>query len=390
MGKITARLAALLLALFVGLLSGSPAFATPHVFEGDTPSVAEEQTVNVNDQVCPPLSSGKIDVGPGVTSKTITADPGYVLTRYCVKAGSSNHGDGPLVFTIAGENVTTYTFSYPEKDISHYSYEQVPLVATPVKTVIDEQPEAPNGFDYCGTNYDAPDTSMYDASLPFTVNQTVLGNQTTIELIPDVTHYFADGIVTKWTFTYTDTPCPVFIVERPAAPTLCYGRVVLQNDTDQYFYGGDGDNVFAIAKEGHLFVQDLLEEGLDYIVWPVKDLKETCESAEVPPVTVPVTDTPPVVEVPSVTNVPPAVKETPPAIAPVAPVSADIEPVTAAPAASTSLVAVDDDVANASVASEGLANTGSGWLALALVLTGMLLAAGLGLRFGGRLRFIKK
>ena len=74
-------------------------------------------------EVCKELDSGKIDVVGNFKSITITADEGYLITGYCVKAGSSNQDLGPVYVEVAPP-VASVTFSYPlaDKDISHYSY----------------------------------------------------------------------------------------------------------------------------------------------------------------------------------------------------------------------------------------------------------------------------
>lgn len=73
-----------------------------------------------DDQVCDGLDSGKVDVTEDVTSITITADEGQVITGYCVKAGSAYAGDGPYYVTDLSE--TAVTIVHPSgKEISHYS-----------------------------------------------------------------------------------------------------------------------------------------------------------------------------------------------------------------------------------------------------------------------------
>ena len=83
--------------------------------------------VFANDGVCGPLDSGKIDTTGDPMTVTITADPGYLVTGYCVKGGSINQGDGP-VYIALDPPVPTITIEYKggAKAISHYSWSQAP------------------------------------------------------------------------------------------------------------------------------------------------------------------------------------------------------------------------------------------------------------------------
>lgn len=77
-------------------------------------------TATTNNEVCKPLDSGKIDLGGNLQSITLHAPEGKVITGYCVKAGSTKHGDGPKYIT--GLKSTSVTITYPGgKAISHYS-----------------------------------------------------------------------------------------------------------------------------------------------------------------------------------------------------------------------------------------------------------------------------
>lgn len=73
-------------------------------------------------QVCAPLDSGKIDLGGEHTTWTITAPAGMLITGYCVKAGSTQQGNGP-VYTTLTTPVASLEISHPSgKAISNYSY----------------------------------------------------------------------------------------------------------------------------------------------------------------------------------------------------------------------------------------------------------------------------
>ena len=117
--------AALLLAGGVALFGVAPAYAAETPIPTQTPTPTE--------QVCDELDSGKIDVDGEVTSLEISADEGFVITRYCVKAGSANQEDGPeYVDVVPPAETVTITHS-SGKAISHYSFEQEP-VPTPTPT----------------------------------------------------------------------------------------------------------------------------------------------------------------------------------------------------------------------------------------------------------------
>lgn len=69
-----------------------------------------------------PGYSGKIDVGEGVKSVTVTAPAGSLIVKYCVKAGSARQGLGPVYVNVDPPQGSV-TITYPDgKDISHYSY----------------------------------------------------------------------------------------------------------------------------------------------------------------------------------------------------------------------------------------------------------------------------
>ncbi|WP_394253696.1 hypothetical protein [Arthrobacter pityocampae] len=124
MNKRTGLLA---LAVTAGLstFSTAPAFATG----GMTDPVQ---------QVCDEGTSGKQDVTGARPTLTITAPEGQLIASYCVKAGSSNQGDGPeTVVLTPPESQVTISHS-TGKDISHYSYTVVPA---PV--VVPPVPETP-------------------------------------------------------------------------------------------------------------------------------------------------------------------------------------------------------------------------------------------------------
>lgn len=92
-----------------------------------SPKPTEEES-EANDNVCPPLDSGKIDTTGDPMSITIPnaqapLPAGKVIVKYCVKAGSSKQGFGPIEVDV-NPPATSVTFSYPlaDKAISHYSF----------------------------------------------------------------------------------------------------------------------------------------------------------------------------------------------------------------------------------------------------------------------------
>ena len=72
-------------------------------------------------QLCPEWDSGRIDVTGDVTSITLTAPAGMVITATCVKAGSANQGLGAEI-TYYDPGVTSVTLTHTSgKGLSHYS-----------------------------------------------------------------------------------------------------------------------------------------------------------------------------------------------------------------------------------------------------------------------------
>jgi hypothetical protein len=78
--------------------------------------------VDAEDKVCTGLTSGKIDVSGDATTLTLTAPDGYLISGYCVKAGSANQGDGPEYYTVDPPLASVDISHLSGKAISHYSY----------------------------------------------------------------------------------------------------------------------------------------------------------------------------------------------------------------------------------------------------------------------------
>jgi hypothetical protein len=72
--------------------------------------------------VCAESDSGKVDVSGDHVTLTLTAPDGYVITSYCVKAGSEKQGNGVETYPVdppAQEVVVSHSSG---KAISHYSF----------------------------------------------------------------------------------------------------------------------------------------------------------------------------------------------------------------------------------------------------------------------------
>lgn len=109
------------------------------VFAMIAASVVLAQPANANNegQVCPGLTSGKIDVSGNKKTVTITAPAGFLIDSYCVKAGSEDSDAGPVTVEV-DPPAKTVTISHPSgKDISHYSAHYVRA------TVPDDEEEPP-------------------------------------------------------------------------------------------------------------------------------------------------------------------------------------------------------------------------------------------------------
>lgn len=72
--------------------------------------------------VCGGGDSGKVDVSGDHTTLTLTADDGFVITGYCVKAGSAKQGLGPESYVVDPPASSVEISHSSGKAISHYSY----------------------------------------------------------------------------------------------------------------------------------------------------------------------------------------------------------------------------------------------------------------------------
>jgi hypothetical protein len=100
-------------------------------------AVAATAPTALASDVCPDLDSGKINTSGDPLSVTVTAPAGFLIDGYCVKAGSSNQGDGPVMVVVDPPQATV-TISYPGgKAVSHYSYSLVAVTTTTTTTTTD-------------------------------------------------------------------------------------------------------------------------------------------------------------------------------------------------------------------------------------------------------------
>jgi hypothetical protein len=87
--------------------------------------------VDANDKVCTGLTSGKIDVSGDHTTLTLTAPDGYLISGYCVKAGSVNQDEGPEYYAVEPPAASVEISHSTGKAISHYSYTLVEDASEP-------------------------------------------------------------------------------------------------------------------------------------------------------------------------------------------------------------------------------------------------------------------
>ncbi len=120
---------------------------------------------DANDQVCPDGDTGKIDVSGSQASVTVTAPEGKLISGYCVKAGSANQGDGPVLVTVNPPQATV-TITHPSgKDISHYSVTYVVEETPPTETTpTDTTPTDTTPTDTTPTNTTPMDTTPMDTT----------------------------------------------------------------------------------------------------------------------------------------------------------------------------------------------------------------------------------
>jgi hypothetical protein len=181
----------------LGAQAATPAAATSTVCEGD-----------------------KVELTGETKTVTYTAPAGYLVSSWCVKAGTEIevHEVDPPTATI------TITHS-SGKGISHYS-------VTLVKAPEPKMPTAPTSTDVCepatGPTNDRV-TIPTDANFTYTLDGapvaagSVVATGTThvVKAVPKTGVVVKEGATTTWTFTFTKVKCvpPPPPPPPPAAPT---------------------------------------------------------------------------------------------------------------------------------------------------------------------------
>lgn len=93
--------------------------------------------------ICPALDSGKIDTSGDPASVTVTAPGGFLISGYCVKAGSDASDAGVEFVTVVPPQATV-TISHPSgKAVSHYSYSLVEVETPPTEPPPTTPPGTP-------------------------------------------------------------------------------------------------------------------------------------------------------------------------------------------------------------------------------------------------------
>jgi LPXTG-motif cell wall-anchored protein len=107
--------AALLLAGAAVVFSAAPAYAE---------NIPTEPPEGASDQVCEEGDSTKIDLDGTDSTFVITAEEGFVITAFCVKAGD-DASDAGVEYYLVDPPTNTVTISHSTgKGISHYSFIQ--------------------------------------------------------------------------------------------------------------------------------------------------------------------------------------------------------------------------------------------------------------------------
>jgi hypothetical protein len=259
------------------------------------------------EQVCKPLDSGKIDTSGDPATVPVTAPEGFLISGYCVKAGSANQGDGPEYVTLVTP-VASITFGHSSgKAVSHYSASYVEIVEPPV--IIDSF-VPPTAVDNCGLENDVltipadTDEVQYNVTSDTRIDGGV--GTVTIDVVAVSDKVIAEGVKTHFEFYFDNQPCITIIEVQPQGPTFedycgtANDKTIIPADTDQLDYseavlGDDGVTRVTVSGKNGVEIDGKLQTTFEYTFTDVK-----C------PVVVPPTE-PPVV-------VPPVVK--PPVVVP--------------------------------------------------------------------------
>jgi hypothetical protein len=171
---------------------------------------------NATGDVCAGLMSGKIDTTGNPPTVTMTAPPGSLITRYCIKAGSAQSGGGPIYIDVDPPQASI-TVGYPGIDsVSHYSFEweaelpptTLPETTLPATTLPETTLPATTLPDTT-----LPDTTLPDTTLPETTLPATTLPATTV---PETTTSVSDSTVPDT--TQPDTTVPETTNPRTTAP----------------------------------------------------------------------------------------------------------------------------------------------------------------------------
>lgn len=255
-------------------------------------------------QVCQGLDSGKTDVEGEHTQIEITAPEGMLIYAYCVKAGSTQQGNGP-VYVVLDEPAESVIISHPSgKAISHYSVTYVPV----------EQPVIDLGI--VKSHSGIPDGVVsYDEVFSYTLTVTNHGTEA-------VTAGFVSDTVPA-SLTVVDVTVPAGWVDESSGNVVALSGVALEPDASAVIVVdvrvepapamppselGDIVNTACVEVEDDMF--------------PGNDCDTDTVPREQPkPPTPPTPPTPPKPPVPAVPPVPPA-----PPVPPVPPVTTTVTP----------------------------------------------------------------
>ena len=172
------------------------------------------------DKVCPPLDTGHLSAGNAV-SYTITAPEGQLIAEVCVKAGSTQQGNGPESTTLSTPSKTTTISHSSGKQISHYSvrYVDAPKVVT-IEVV-------PTSVDVCGVANDTFSEPVDTDAIDWTRSGSVAAGKVVLTAVAKSGFVFAEGANTVWSFVVPHPPLlPAYAEFAP------YNVIVVELDED--------------------------------------------------------------------------------------------------------------------------------------------------------------
>lgn len=214
-------------------------------------------------KVCPsylPNGTDKIDVTGSRKTIEVTAPAGKLIDYYCVKAGSVNNGNGPVIVPVEPPAATVVIEHPSGKDISHYS---VHYIDVPKPTEIEVE-GAPSFSDTCGVDNEQltvpGDTKYIDWE------KTEQNGVITVTATAKDGYVFKAGAKTVWTFTIDDAPCPPTEVPVGGKPTFVdtcgvdNEKLTVPVDTDFVDWSHSESNgvitVTATPKKDYVFPKD--------------------------------------------------------------------------------------------------------------------------------------